>query len=96
MAKKFDAAEFLQEITFGSLKGLVKAQLIEVASHVGADISQCRRKKEIFEVVVSHLGLREGKEYELTPEHDTRPDTSAGAGRVDSTRIELARLELES
>ena len=95
MAKKFDAAEFLQEITFGSLKGLVKAQLIEVASHVGADITQCSRKKEIFNVVVSHLGLRVGKEDELTPEHDTRPGTSAGAGRVDSTRIELAKLELE-
>ena len=110
MAKKFDAAEFLQEITFGSLKGLFKTQLIEVASHVGADISQCRRKKErgcpivsrwhpmyeqIFEVVVSHLGLREGQGDELTPEHDPRPDTSAGTARVDSTRIELARLELE-
>ena len=78
MAKKFDAAEFLQEISLGSLKGLVKAQLIEVASHVGADITQCSLKKEIFDVIVSHLGLRVGKEDELTPEHDTRPDISAG------------------
>ena len=95
MAKQFDAADFLQEISLGSLKGLVKAQLIEVASHVGADITRCSRKKEIFDVVVSHLGLRVGDEDELTPEHDTRPGTSAGDGRVDSTRIELAKLELE-
>ena len=44
---------------------------------------------------MSHLGLRVGKEDELTPEYDTRPGTSAGTGRVDSTRIELAKLELE-
>ena len=94
MAEKFNVAEFVQEITFGSLKGLVKAKLIEVASHVGADITRCSRKKEIFDVVVSHLGLRVGKEDELTPEHDTMPGTSAGTGRVDSTQIELAKLEL--
>ena len=98
MAAKFDAAEFLQEITLGSLKGLVKAMLIEVASHVGADITRCSRKKEILDVVVSHLGLEVGNGDEMTPEHrqdDTRPSTCPGAGRVDSTRIELARLELE-
>ena len=69
-----------------------------MASHVGADISQCRRKKEIFDVVVSHLGLEVGNGDEMTPEHrqdDTRPGASAGYGRVDSSRIELARLELE-
>ena len=98
MAANFDAAEFVQEMTLGRLKGLVKAHLIEVASHVGADITRCSQKKEILDVVVSHLGLEEGNGDEMTLEHrqdDTRPSTSPGVGRVDSTRIELARLELE-
>ena len=87
-----------KEISLGRLKGLVKAQLNEVASPVGADITQGSRKKEIPDGVVSHLGLRVGNENEMTPEHrqdDTRPSTSTGAGREDSTQIDLAKLELE-
>ena len=38
-----------------------------------------------------NLGLSVGKEDELTPEH-RQDDTSPGAGRVDSTQIELAKL----
>ena len=95
MAKEMNLAEFVKEITLGRLKGLVKAQLIEVASHVGADISQCRRKKEIFDAVAIHLGLSVENDDERSQEHDTRPDTGVGTGMVDSSRIELARLELE-
>ena len=43
----------------------------------------------------SNLGLSVGKEDELTPE-PRQDDTSPGAGRVDSTQIELAKLELEN
>ena len=57
MATKFEAAEFVKEVTLGRLKGLVKAQLKDVATHLGVDVSQCTKKKEIFDVIVNHLGL---------------------------------------
>ena len=49
MAAKFDPAEFVKEIN-------------PVASHLGADITRCSRKKEILDVVVSQLGLEVGNE----------------------------------
>ena len=49
MATKFEAAEFVKEVTIGRLKGLVKAQLKDVATHLGVEVSQCTEKKEIFE-----------------------------------------------
>ncbi|XP_071504452.1 uncharacterized protein [Diadema antillarum] len=108
MAAKFDAAEFVKDVTLGRLRGLVKAQLIEVATHVDADIRECSRKKEIFAVLVKKLELG-GVEYEHTDQSEstdeiesagrkTAPSTTTtrpSEMRVDSTQLELARLVLE-
>ena len=89
MPAKFSAAEFMsQETTLPRLKGLVKVQLSELATHLGLDVSKCSKKKEIFEVVGRHLGLNIEKEDDVAQQQ-----TSAGS--VDATQIELAKLELE-
>ncbi|XP_071490828.1 uncharacterized protein [Diadema antillarum] len=78
MAAKFDAAEFVKDVTLGRLRGLVKAQLIEVATHVDADIRECSRKKEIFAVLVKKLELG-GVEYEHTDQSESTNTCSSGS-----------------
>ena len=90
MAAKFDAAEFVksQEMTLGRLKGLVKTQLTEVATHLGVNISKCSKKKDILEVVAKHLGLDVGNKDDVAQQQTS-------TSTVDATQIELAKLEIE-
>ncbi|XP_072182172.1 uncharacterized protein [Diadema setosum] len=81
MAAKFDAAEFVKDVTLGRLRGLAKAQLIEVATHVDADIRECSRKTEIFAVLVKKLELG-GVEYEHTDQSESTDEIESAGGRV--------------
>lgn len=93
---EFNVEEFVKDVLLDTLNGLLKAQLKEVALHLGVDISQCSWKAQIREAVVKHLGL----EQEVSQESDTRPKTNdtptreSSESRASSTQIELARLEL--
>ena len=103
----FNVQEFVKDVTVARLKKLLKAQLKEVASHFGADISKCTRKAEILEAVLVQLNLEDvehevigqaGVDVNLSEDSARQDHGSAGkmvnTGSVDS-QIKLASIELE-